>query len=177
MSIIDWDENRKQFYFVSDQASSIGYNFYIATFATYQDKIDYYNELSGDANTQKVTIKDVDAGLYVENAGSKIEVNSDTLVIATDTNYDGYSLGILAFNETTVNNKLASVDVNASKTEITVEVLDNVDDLIKMLKEKGFSLDSEFDMIDHYFSKENTETNNSNSDNTNSGVFDFPFGE
>lgn len=44
------------------------------------------------------------------------------------------------------------------ETEITVEVLDNVDDLIKMLKEKGFSLDSEFDMIDHYFSKENTET-------------------
>ena len=44
------------------------------------------------------------------------------------------------------------------ETEITVEVLDNVDDLIKMLKEKGFSLESEFDMIDHYFSKENTET-------------------
>ena len=44
------------------------------------------------------------------------------------------------------------------ETEITVEVLDNVDDLIKMLKEKGFSLDSEFDMIDHYFSKENTKT-------------------
>ena len=44
------------------------------------------------------------------------------------------------------------------ETEITVELLDNVDDLIKMLKEKGFSLESEFDMIDHYFSKENTET-------------------
>ena len=44
------------------------------------------------------------------------------------------------------------------ETEITVEVLDNVDDLIKMLKEKGFSLESEFDMIDHYFSKESTET-------------------
>lgn len=43
------------------------------------------------------------------------------------------------------------------ETEITVEVLDNLDNLTKMLKEKGFVLESEFDMIDHYFSKHSTE--------------------
>ena len=44
------------------------------------------------------------------------------------------------------------------ETEITVEILDDVNDLINMLKNKNFSLEEEFDMIDYYFSKDETET-------------------
>ena len=33
------------------------------------------------------------------------------------------------------------------ETEITVEILDDVNDLIEMLKNKNFSLEDEFDMI------------------------------
>ena len=44
------------------------------------------------------------------------------------------------------------------ETEITVEILDDVNDLINMLKSKNFSLEEEFDMIDYYFSKDETET-------------------
>lgn len=44
------------------------------------------------------------------------------------------------------------------ETEITVEILDDVNDLIEMLKNKNFSLEDEFDMIDYYFSKDDTET-------------------
>lgn len=42
--------------------------------------------------------------------------------------------------------------------EITVEILDDVNDLTNMLKNKNFSLEDEFDMIDYYFSKDDTET-------------------
>lgn len=44
------------------------------------------------------------------------------------------------------------------ETEITVQILDDVNDLIEMLKNKNFSLEEEFDMIDYYFSKDDTET-------------------
>ena len=44
------------------------------------------------------------------------------------------------------------------ETEITVEILDDVKGLIEMLKNKNFSLEDEFDMIDYYFSKDDTET-------------------
>lgn len=44
------------------------------------------------------------------------------------------------------------------ETEITVEILDDVNDLTNMLKNKNFSLEDEFDMIDYYFSKDDTET-------------------
>lgn len=44
------------------------------------------------------------------------------------------------------------------ETEITVQILDDVNDLINMLKNKNFSLEDEFDMIDYYFSKDDTET-------------------
>ena len=44
------------------------------------------------------------------------------------------------------------------ETEITVQILDDVNDLIEMLKTKNFSLEDEFDMIDYYFSKDDTET-------------------
>ena len=44
------------------------------------------------------------------------------------------------------------------ETEITVQILDDVNDLIEMLKNKNFSLEDEFDMIDYYFSKDDTET-------------------
>lgn len=44
------------------------------------------------------------------------------------------------------------------ETEITVEILDDVNNLIEMLKNKNFSLVDEVDMIDYYFSKIDTET-------------------
>jgi len=44
------------------------------------------------------------------------------------------------------------------ETEITVQILDDVNELINMLKNKNFSLEDEFDMIDYYFSKDDTET-------------------
>ena len=44
------------------------------------------------------------------------------------------------------------------ETEITVQILDDVNDLTNMLKNKNFSLEDEFDMIDYYFSKDDTET-------------------
>lgn len=44
------------------------------------------------------------------------------------------------------------------ETEITVEVLDTVDDTIEKLLSKGFEIKEKFDMIDYYFSKETTQT-------------------
>ena len=75
----------------------------------------------GDVNTEKVTVRDVDTGLFAWNGGSKVEVNSGTLTISADANLNDSAVGICAFNETVGTNKLASVDVNANKTEITVE--------------------------------------------------------
>ena len=77
----------------------------------------------GDLNTEKVTIRDVDTGVFAWNGGSKVEVNSDILAISADGHLDesGIGMGICAFNESTNSNKLASVDVNATETKISVE--------------------------------------------------------
>ena len=75
----------------------------------------------GDANTEKVIIRDVDTGVFAWNGGSKVEVNSDTLVISADGNSNDSGMGICAYNESTDGNKFAVIDVNASETEITVQ--------------------------------------------------------
>lgn len=73
----------------------------------------------GDVNTNKVTIKDVDTGLFAWNGGSKVEVNSDTLVISANADFADSSLGIAAINNSNSDNKRAVVSVNANKTKIT----------------------------------------------------------
>lgn len=75
----------------------------------------------GDVNTEKVSISYVDSGLVARNAGSRIEVNSNTFVISANGNNEDSVDGIVADNESNVSDKFASVYVNASKTEITVQ--------------------------------------------------------
>lgn len=45
-----------------------------------------------------------------------------------------------------------------NETEITVEVLDNLDQTIQTLLSQGFEITREFDMTDYYFSKDSIET-------------------
>ncbi|MBR1987914.1 MAG: hypothetical protein IKA36_02620 [Clostridia bacterium] len=98
--LVGWDENKQKFYFVSNEASTTGYDFYLATFATYQDKMDYYAELEANPDNEpsvkerldhmvvtKLNIKTYDVGVKQVSFGAEyvtLDLRNNNLISLTE---------------------------------------------------------------------------------------------
>lgn len=104
-TIVGWDEDAEQYYFVSSEVGS--YDFYIATFATYQDKINYYAELATNPDVPSirerldhmvvtnVSIKTYDIGVKQVVMGADditLDLRNENLITLTETIAGGTNL-------------------------------------------------------------------------------------
>ena len=132
--LVGWDENIRQFYFVSSEVGT--YDFYIATFATYQDKIDYYAEIEANPDDEH-SIKERLDRMVVTNLNIRtydIGVK-DVSIGADDITFDFRNNNLVTLTETVAggtNLKLTMIGSddrqNFSRLN-SVEFIDNVEKL------------------------------------------------